>query len=158
MENKLDYSNFFLTDNKSGWKTCENKLKNKFNDLYSMINDYSNKHNFNTYTFKEKIWFFINNETSHPECLECNKQLKFGKSLNNGYGKYCSLKCTNKNNEHKENVKKTNNVKYGGSTPFSSDDIKLKTIKTNIERYGVDNVMKLDRVKQIFKEGSTRMD
>ena len=156
MINNSNYYDFFLTDNKSGWKTCENKLKNKFSVLYDMINDYSNKHNFNTYTFKEKIWYFINNETSHPKCLQCDKQLKFGKSLSNGYGKYCSLKCTNKNNEHKENVKKTNNVKYGGSTPFSSDDIKLKTIKTNIERYGVDNVMKLDRVKQIFKEGSIK--
>ena len=156
MVNNSNYYDFFLTDNKSGWKTCENKLKNKFSGLHDEIITYSNIHGLVNHTFKEKIWFFINNEISHPKCLECDKQLKFGKSLSNGYGKYCSLKCTNKNNDHKENVKKTNNVKYGGATPFSSDDIKLKTIKTNIERYGVDNVMKLDRVKQIFKEGSIK--
>jgi len=156
MENNIKYKDFFLNNNKSGWKTCEDKLKNKFIDIFNEVIKYSEKYSLSNYSFKEKIWFFINNETIQPKCLECDKLLKFGKSLNNGYGKYCSLKCTNKNNNHIEKVKETNKTIYGGATPFFSEEVKLKTIKTNIARYGVDNVMKLDRVKAIFKEGSIK--
>jgi hypothetical protein len=154
MENNLNYKDFFLVNNKSGWKTSESKLiKNEIN-LYNKIISYCEKHNLTDITFKEKIWFFINSVNSKPKCLECEKLLKFGKSLNVGYGKYCSLVCTNKNSEHKDKIKITNNIIYGGNTPFSSKDVINKTKKTNIERYGVDNVMKLDRVKEIFKQGS----
>lgn len=156
MENNLKYKEFFLNDNKSGWKTCENKLKKNEYDLYNKIISYSNNYDLMDLTFKEKIWFFINNIKTKPKCLECEKLLKFGKSLNNGYPKYCSLKCTNKNSEHIKKIKETNNLLYGGNTPFSSEKVKDKTKLTNIERYGVDNVMKLDRVKEIFKNGSLK--
>jgi hypothetical protein len=154
MENNLKYKDFFLNNNKSGWKTSENKLIKNEIDLYNKIIIHCEKNNLTDITFKEKIWFFINSVNTKPKCLECEKLLKFGKSLNIGYGKYCSLTCTNKNSEHKEKIKITNNIVYGGNTPFSSKDVISKTKKTNIERYGVDNVMKLDRVKEIFKQGS----
>ena len=156
MENNIDYKEFFLNNNKSGWKTCESKLKNRFYDLHNDIINYCEKNNLIDFSFKEKIWFFINDEKTQPKCLECNTLLKFGKSLNNGYGKYCSLRCTNMNDNHKEKVKETNKSLYGGVTPFFSEEVKSKSKKTNIERYGVDNVMKLDRVKSIFKNGSLK--
>lgn len=91
---------------------------------------------------KQRIWHYIYNVKDIPCCNNCGVELKFGRSLKEGYGVYCSITCANKSDEHIENVKKTNNIKYGGDTPICSKEIKDKISKTNIEKYGVDNIFK----------------
>ena len=152
----MNYKNFFLTNNSSGWKTVEKKLYNIKPDLCNLILNYCDNNDLIKLPFKQKIWHFINNINYLPKCSECNDDLKFKRSLNEGYGKYCSITCTNKNKEHINKIKITNNKIYGGNTPFSSDIIKEKSKNTMLITYGVDNPMKMDSVKEIFKNGSLK--
>ncbi|MEY2703076.1 MAG: Tenacibaculum phage PTm1 [Bacteroidota bacterium] len=149
----IDYKNFFLTDNKSGWKCVEKKLANKHIDIANDINNFIEIHNLpNNITFKNKIWFYINNITSIPLCQNCGKELTFGRSLTEGYGNYCSLLCTNTSEKHKISVLETNKVKFGGNTPFSSEEVRNKAKNTLIELYGVDNAMLMEGSKQKLKD------
>lgn len=137
----MNYFDFFIKENKSGYRTNENYLKLNNNDLYNKINDFTKINKLSNLSFKQKIWHFINNIKYKPKCY-CGTELKFKKSLSEGYGKYCSIPCTNRDRNHINNVKITNTKKYGGSTPFSSSNIKLKAKKTLLDKYGVDNIFK----------------
>ena len=136
----MDLINFFLNDNKSGYKTTERYLKKNYFDLYNEIINYSE--HISELPLKQRIWHYIYDVKNIPCCNNCGDELKFGRSLNEGYGLYCSIDCTNKSGEHIEKVRQTNNVKYGGNSPISSNEIKDKISKTNIEKYGVDNIFK----------------
>jgi hypothetical protein len=138
----VNYNKFFLENNKAGLKTREPYIEKYYNEIYNIINLYCNKINLNGNTpFKEKIFIFINKLNDIPTCKNCNKNLKFKKSLREGYGSYCSIKCTNQHEDHKNNVKKTFIRKYGGS-PIKDQKIKKKIEQTNYERYGVTNIFK----------------
>ena len=142
MRKNNDIINFFITDNKSGWKTKPNTLKKREPELYSEIIKYGDKNNLDV-PFKVLVWHYINDVPTIPECGECGVDLKFKKSLKEGYGKYCSISCTNKNIEHISKQKNTWNNNKG--------EILKKMKQTNIERYGVDNTFKrLDMVKNGF--------
>ena len=62
--------------------------------------------------------------------------------MSEGYGGYCSIICMNKSEEHKNNVKITNNNRYGGNSPISSPIVFNKIKETINNRYGVDNIFK----------------
>ena len=138
----MDYKKFFLENNKAGLKTRESYIKKNYNEIYNSINFYCDSINLNgVIPFKEKICIFINKLSDTPICKNCDKKLKFKKSLREGYGSYCSIKCTNQHEDHKNNVKETFNRKYGGS-PIRDKNIKKKIEQTNLERYGVTNIFK----------------
>lgn len=143
----MNLINFFTTDNKSGYKTKESFLKKNHNDLYYEILNYTS--HFESISFKIKIWHYIHKVKEVPVCKKCGVQLKFKRSITEGYGIYCSLLCTNSDINHINNVKITNNEKYGGNTPIHSNDIKKKIMDTNMERYGFSNMFQdLDRIKE----------
>jgi hypothetical protein len=130
-------------DNKSGWKTNEKILSKKEPNIYSEIKKFSEKNSLNNLLFKQQVWHFINKYPNIPKCVECGEELKFKRSLNEGYGKYCSLKCTNKNKSHIESSKKTWLTK--------KDSILEKTKLTNLKKFGVVNTFQnLDLVKNGF--------
>ena len=81
-------------------------------------------------TWGNKLFIYINNIEYAPIC-ECNSPLKFI-SFKAGYREFCSRKCM-----------------------YISDDVKLKRINTNINRYGVDNVSKSKIIRD--KVESTNM-
>jgi len=145
----MDLKKFFLNDNKNGKKTQEIYLKNNFPSLYGEIIDF-NKGDLKEIPFKEKIWYYINNVNQVVLCYICNEPLKFKKSLKEGYGKYCSLSCTNKCDEHKEKVKETNIEKYGGQGS-SSEIIRNKVKEITKEKFGVENIFeRKDIIKDSF--------
>ncbi len=137
----MDLINFFIENNKNGIKTKESFLKKNYPEIYFKIIDYNNNE-LNDLPFIQKIWHFINEEPNKPVCPTCNIQLKFKRSLKEGYGVYCSKVCSNKNEIQKTKIKNTNNEKYGGNAPICSDEIKNKIKKTHLEKYGVDNLFK----------------
>lgn len=166
----MDLLIFFTTDNKSGYKTKESFLKNNHNDLYEKIINYTT--HLTSMPFNQKIWHYINQVKEIPTCKKCGVNLKFKRSLTEGYGVYCSLLCTNSDIEHINKIKITNTEKYGGNSPNSSKDIKEKIEATTmlnygvtniffdkelikqrtIEKHGVDHTSKLDKVKQKIAE------
>ena len=133
------FYNFFLNENKSGYKTKESHLINKYPEIHEKIIKFCDNDFLKDLPFKQKIWHFIHQEKTQINCLECGKPLEFKRSLKEGYGKYCSLTCTNKNKNHIEKVKTTNKEKYGGVTPIHSENIINKIKSTNKEKYGVEN-------------------
>lgn len=93
----MDYKAFFLTDNKSGWKTKEDKLLKNYPEIHKKIINFSivNKE-LNDISFKEKIWHFINEVNSIPKC-NCGNKLNFKGNLVQGYSLNCSVKCSANN-------------------------------------------------------------
>ena len=130
-------------DNKSGWKTNEKILSKKEPKIHEEIEKFSEINSLNHLPFQQQVWHFINKYSDVPKCAECGEELKFKRSLKEGYGKFCSLVCTNKNKEHIEKSKKTWMSKI--------NDIHDKMKKTNISKYGVENTYQnLDLVKNGF--------
>ena len=137
-----EYFLFFM-DNKSGWKTNEKRLSKKEPKIYEEVKKFIENNSLNYLPFQQQVWHFINKYTEIPKCAECNKELIFKRSLKEGYGKYCSLSCTNKNKEHIEKSKKTWLGKF--------EETQKKIKKTNKERYGVENpYQNLELVKNGF--------
>ena len=66
---------FFLTDNKSGYKTTEKWLYKNHPELYHQIIKYSSDISLKL-SFKEKIWFFYNNLKERPKCITCTNEIK----------------------------------------------------------------------------------
>jgi hypothetical protein len=108
------------------------------------------------------------------KCLVCGKETKF-LSINKGYNKYCSTKCSANSRLVKDNYKKTmksrygvdhpmkskdlrekflktNNKRYGGNSPFNSSKIVEKWKQNNIKKYGVDVPFKLNIIKNKYKQ------
>jgi hypothetical protein len=127
MKNLIDY---FTLNNKSGYKTSKKWLKKNNIILYNEIIQYSEHNNIESENFKELIFLYIHNISSIPKCKYCGKQLKFGRTINESYPVYCSIKCTNKSPEHKEKMIINRNY----------DKIKEKTEKTMLIKYGVKNI------------------
>jgi len=151
----MNLLDFFLKNNHNGSKTNEKFLIKNHNNIYQDIINFSSGE-LNNLPFKQKIWHFINKVKEIPKCKNCNKELIFKRSLSEGYGQYCSISCTNKSLEHKENIKKTINGKYGVDSIFQAEEIKTKIKETNLKKYGVDNLFKdknLIRNKVIEKYG-----
>ena len=138
----MELKKFFIEDNKSGYKTREVYLEKEYPELYIRITQYCSNNELSNVPFKQKIWHYINNINYKPKCLHCNKELKFKKSIKEGYGNYCSILCSNKCEERKLKIKITNNEKYGGNAPACSNNVKEKIRTTTQKNYGVDNVFK----------------
>lgn len=138
----MDFKKFFLLDNKSGNKSREDFLKKNYRDIFDNINLFVEKNKLNNdLPFKEKIFLFIHNIVEQPKCGNCGKELKFKKSLKEGYGSYCSIKCNNQSKEQREKIKNTFTKKYGGH-PMKDKKIKNKVRETNLKKYGVENIFK----------------
>jgi hypothetical protein len=144
----MNLEKFFIIENKNGKKTQEIFLKKKYPDLYEKIINFCSK-NLGDISFKEKVWHFIYNVDDKVLCKHCKKELKFKRSLSEGYGIYCSISCGNKCPEHIKKVKNTCIDKYGG-VGTASKLLADKIEKTTNDKYGVDNIFKR---KDIIKNG-----
>jgi hypothetical protein len=144
----MDYKNFFIADNKSGWKTKEDKLKKNFPEVYNNINKFIiNNEELIELPFKQKIWHFINNIKELPKC-NCGKNVNFKGNLIQGYNLSCSLKCSANSDITKEKNKITNLEKYGVEHSSKSKIVRDKYKKTCELKYGVDNVSKVEDINE----------
>jgi hypothetical protein len=142
--------NFFLLNNKSGFKTKEAWFKKNYPDEYLDILDYSKNIDC---SFKERIWFYFNKTIERPKCFNCKNELKFNERFDNPYSEFCSIQCFNSNKEEmiKRQVK-TFNEKYGVDFyPKCSDFIKKQKI-TKHQRYGNENYVNVDKIKETKKK------
>jgi very-short-patch-repair endonuclease len=140
--------NFFLTDNKSGYKTNEKWLSKNHNEIYVDILRY-NENNGLEMNFKEKIWFFFNKLTNRPKCLKCGSDIKFRDRFDKPYGDFCSLLCANNSIEIlNERQKKTLNEKYNVDYFPSHKSFTKKQKETKLLRYGDENYNNLEKQKK----------
>lgn len=146
----MDYKLYFNTDNKSGKKTKEEWLKKNNVDLYLLIKNNS-KNITKTLTFNEEVFLFINNLSELPLCPSCGSYTNFN-NINKGYNKYCSIKCLNSSNEHKEKIKTTSLMKYGVESPNQSNIVKENKKKSCLSKYGVENPLQLKEIQKKVRD------
>ncbi len=110
--------------------------------------------------YNEKLYRYIHNIEERPVCPVCGKLIPYRNSPA-GYGKYCSRECMASSIDRIKQISNTKNVKYGdphynnsekttttmnikyGGRGLASPILKEKCEQTCIEKYGVDNVFKL---------------
>jgi hypothetical protein len=147
----MDFS-FFITDNKSGYKTSEKWFSLNYPNEYNDIINYSNSLN-TELSFKEKIWFFFNKLTERPKCLTCGDYVKFRERFDNPYGDFCSLKCFNENKtEMIMRQKKTFQEKYGVDFFPQHESFVQKQKLTKKEKYGDENYNNQEKIKLTKQE------
>lgn len=144
-------------------------IKHGWNDyLLQRYNDFTSKE-----FIKESLYRLTHNIEKAPQCY-CGNIIKF---KNNSYSRFCSPKCRNNdvnvlklNKEHvskslstaykihgddiKQLRKSTLQKMYNASTssPFSSKIISNKAKNTIREKYGVNNILQLDKCRTKQKE------
>lgn len=101
--------------------------------------------------FIQRIWHWVNEYPSHDLC-KCGNKTSFNRNWLDGYKKYCSAKCAQSSQETKEKRKKTTIEKYGVDNISKLDGIKLKQEKTNFERYGTKSSFQNEKVKDKAKK------
>ena len=125
-------------------RVSQNYFNKYYPDLFKII---LNKY-FNT-QFNIALYCFVNNINEIPKCKSCgtsfNNHKKF--SFTNGFPEYCSIQCLHNSKEVKEKRNKTNLIKYGHENVFQSKVIKEKIKETVIEKYGVEFIGQSEAVK-----------
>lgn len=155
----MDLFNFFLDNNKGGEKTNPKFLENNFNELFNKIENHLNDQWFKELSFKEKIWYFINNKKERVICLKCGNNVKYKGTLKKGYSKYCSLECANldQKNIYLNTTIKTNESKYNGLSHYSkTDEFKKRVKNTKLLKFNNENYNNLEknRKTKLLKYGN----
>ena len=143
----------FKKSDPSGSMCKEKSLLKKFPKEYEYIIDYCINNKLEDLPFKEKVFISINNLKEVPKCKNnncCNK-VKY-KNLTIGYLNYCSNKCISSDENIKKSKQEKSITKYGTKTPAESLEIKQKIIKTNLEKYGVNSAMCLEKTQEKSKQ------
>lgn len=98
--------------------------------------------------FKEQAYCYFNHIDVMPFCPICGKEVGFHGNRY-GFAKYCSPQCRAKDPDVEQKRKNTLLDKYGeNATKLIHEKVK----KTQLEKYGVDNIMKLKSVKERQKQ------
>ena len=142
----MNLINFFIEDNKSGYKSKPGWLKKNHPDLYySIINNTTDD-----IPFQEKIYLYIHGLKNRPKCPECDEPVKFKNTLKRGYNKYCSIKCLNSSKYHKDKIKDNYQNKYGVDSHNQLLSVKTKKRETLLNKYGVTNPMKSPEIQNKY--------
>lgn len=157
----------YKNNNKSGKMSSEKYIIKNYLDDYNLIIDYSDKNDISDLPFKQKVYHIINGINGLVFCKNpfCDNLVKF-KNSTVGYLDYCCNKCVSSDPKIKKKKEQTNLKKFGYKHASLSEDIKKKVksiynsrtekekeiilnkrINTVKEKYGVDNVSKLDYIQ-----------
>ncbi|MFW5847649.1 MAG: hypothetical protein ACOCVF_01855 [bacterium] len=98
--------------------------------------------------FNQKLYHYINQLKTIPQCLNCNKPVRFSYKNGAGYNKYCSLVCSNKSPITKNKIKQANLNKYGVECTLSLKNVQDKSKRTKKEKYGDENYRNVEQSKK----------
>lgn len=148
----MDYKEFFLTDNKSGWKTRGNLLEKHEPEIYKKIIEFTEYTNLVGIPFKEKVWYFINNINERKVCLGCNNFVNFRGILSKGFNEFCCIECANLNGDLVSRQKATFQKKYGVDFFPNHETFISKQRLTKLKNYGDENFVNPKKTKETKKE------
>lgn len=123
-------------------------LKN-YNDIHNQIIEFSS--NIENISFKERIWYWVNNIKKEHFC-KCGKKTTFYKNWTDGYRKWCSPKCAQSDKSTKEKRKETVLQKYGVDNIAKLEETKKKQEITNLARYGHKSTFQNKDVKEKWRK------
>lgn len=123
----------------------------KSNIIYFHLNEEEKKYIDNRYndseSLSETIYRLLNNINVKPTCKTCGNKVKFI-NYSAGFREYCSIKCQSNNKELNIKRKKTNLKKYGVDNIFKSLEFRNKIKENNIKNYGVEYSSQREDIKQ----------
>src|SRR5690606_30183057 len=125
------------------------KIRNLIGDSSSKLREgYFIKHDINLYNeiveftkdienlkFPQRIWHWVNDHPNEYLC-SCGNKITFHRNWKDGYRTACSTKCAQSKNSAKEKRKKTNILKWGVDNVSKSDEIKKRTEESNLKKWG----------------------
>jgi len=152
--NKTELIDYFLTDNKSGYKTKESHVNKKFVGLIEIINEYQNNYFNSDFPFTQKLYNYLYDIVETPKCDNCGNNIGWRGIFSEGYLKNCSKECKNKSKLRIFRTKQTNLEKYGVNAVLNVKEFKDKRNKTILNRFGVENIFELDEIKEKTKKTS----
>lgn len=120
-------------------------IRSHYPDLYEQVIKMKPEY------FQEKLYWQQHHLTDYPKCPICGSVPVFEK-YNTGYRTYCSAKCSNSCEEKQAKTIKTNIERYGVAAPALNKDIQAKINKTNRERYGTDWTFQSEIVRDKSKQ------
>jgi len=133
------------------YKYSEKGIKNRNLKLWENINNSIINDNL---TFKEKFYLYEKSILEIPKCY-CGNDVKFIDMVS-GFREFCSKKCMMNSVDIKNKRIKTNNEKYGVDNPSKSDEVKNKVKSTNLKKFGVEYPLQskeiVNKSKEIFME------
>jgi hypothetical protein len=134
--------------NGSSSRLRESFFEKNYGDLKEEISLFT--HKIENISFKERIWYWVNNIDIQVFC-RCGRTTTFHKNWQDGYRKYCTPKCAQTDNSTKEKRRKSVIEKYGVDNIAKLDETKKKQESTNLERYGTKSSFQNKDVKNKWK-------
>ena len=117
--------------------TQETVFRFRFKELYTEFLKMNVPDFAKNWKFSQLLWHFLQNDTDFKLGIcKCGNRCNFNYFTGGGYNKHCCTKCAD-NDPHKlETFKSTCKSKFGVYFPQQNKDIKNKSIKTAVEKYG----------------------
>ena len=147
----------FIDECKRLWEFPRLEWKSFTNNCYFHVLKEQEKL-LNTETLRQLLWHILHEVNHIPSCRTCTNELKFNGNSRK-YPIYCSKNCEKSDPKRTEflqekliRTKETNIKKYGVDNPLKNDNIKEKIINTNIKKYGVDNPFKSTNIQHKAKD------
>jgi hypothetical protein len=126
----------------------ESFFVNNYPEIHEIIVNYTINLNL---PFKQRIWHFLNKEKDYIACKACGNRVTFNKNWLQGYKLYCSSKCTQSNEETKKKREKTLLEKYGVDNIAKLDETKKKQEETNYRLYGTKSTFQNEKVREKWR-------
>jgi hypothetical protein len=97
----------------------------------------------------QRFWHIFKNVDAMPRCgnPECKNPAKFYNFVKGYYG-VCCASCNHKNPSVLKKMEETCMQRYGSKNNMTSKNFKEKSKMTLLEKYGVDNISKLEEIKK----------
>lgn len=132
----------------------DNIFKIKYPEIYDEIYSYINTLNITFSNFSEIIYFIMYDLKHKPKCT-CGKKVKYI-SYTIGYNQFCSNKCkANDKNLQQKKLKKYKETcieKYGVDNISKLEEIKQKKIQTSLNNYGVKYNTQRSEMKKLLSD------
>lgn len=143
--NKLELIDFLKINNKSGSKTREFYFKKNLSEHHKNI-----KSIIFSNVWNEQLYCYLYNLDSIPKCKTCNSNVSFI-NMSKGYRNYCSIYCRNTNTGLIIKTKKTCIEKYGVDNPMKVSENVFKMKNTKKNRYNDENYVNTEKASQTKK-------
>lgn len=126
----------------------EKYLFDNYSELHSEIFNFTSSLDL---PFIQRIWHWVNDLREYFLC-KCGRKTSFNRNWLDGYKISCSAKCAQSNLSTKEKRKNTLFDKYGVDNIAKLDEIKQKQAVTNQLRYGATSSFQNQIVKDKYKK------
>jgi hypothetical protein len=145
---KLELIDAILQDN--GNRLRESFFNKNHPDILEEILSFCSI-NLSHLSFNQKLWHWVNDFQQEYLC-KCGNKTTFNKNWKDGWRKYCSAKCSATESTTKEKRKKTNLEKWGVDNVAKAEQVKNKQAETNLERYGTKSSAQNEEVKKKYNQ------